>query len=319
MCSIKLPEFMRPLIYGGFSKLYGINMKEMKEQDLRFYETFNRFFTRELKEGSRKISRPYDMTTLTSPCDGRVLSFGEINSTDSTIDCVKGRSYRLDEFMLGVKDDSEKTIPTLLKKVAAAGNKLFYMVIYLAPSDYHRFHAPAICTAEYRRHIAGYLDPVKPSYVNKHRDVFKNNERVNLFGEWKQGFFFQSFVGALNVGSIKLTFDPELNTNQANPKEPYLYDVPYNKTSPRSGPLDNLLKDQSSSRPLAIRSGEEPLAMGEQGVRFNKGETIGWFEMGSTIALIFEGPQETQLQIHEGQKLSLGQEIATTQLYLPTQ
>jgi phosphatidylserine decarboxylase len=86
--------------------------------------------------------------------------------------------------MLGVRDEQDKTVPALLKKVLDAGNKLFYMVIYLAPSDYHRFHSPAICTAEYRRHIAGYLDPVKPAYVNKHKDVFKNNERVNLFGTW---------------------------------------------------------------------------------------------------------------------------------------
>ena len=101
---------------------------------------------------------------------------------------MKGRSYRLDEFMLGARD--EQTIPALIKKVVEAKNKLFYMVIYLAPSDYHRFHSPAICNAEYRRHIAGYLDPVKPVYVNRHKDVFKNNERVNLFGSWTHGFFF---------------------------------------------------------------------------------------------------------------------------------
>lgn len=95
------------------------------------------------------------------------------------------------------------------------------MVIYLAPSDYHRFHSPAYFSTFYRRHIAGYLDPVKPAYVNKHKDVFKNNERVNLFGEWAQGFFMMSFVGALNVGSIKLNFDKKLKTNQANPIEPY--------------------------------------------------------------------------------------------------
>jgi hypothetical protein len=34
-----------------------------------------------------------------------VLSTGLINSADSTIDCVKGRSYRLDEFMIGVIGD----------------------------------------------------------------------------------------------------------------------------------------------------------------------------------------------------------------------
>ena len=104
------------------------------------------------------------------------------------------------------------------------------MVIYLAPSDYHRVHSPALFNAEQRRHIPGYLDPVKPSYVNRHKDVFKNNERVNLFGNWTHGFFLTSFVGALNVGSIKLTFDPTLKTNQANPKEPYVEDLAYSKT-----------------------------------------------------------------------------------------
>lgn len=214
ICSLRLPKFLRPVIYRSFGNFYGINFEEIKHADLSFYESFNKFFTRELKEGARHVSAPHDSTAICSPCDGRVLSCGEICTTDATIDCVKGRSYRLDEFMLGVRDEQDKTIPALLKKVLDSGNKLFSMVIYLAPSDYHRFHSPAICTADYRRHIAGYLDPVKPAYVNKHKDVFKNNERVNLFGNWQKGqFFFQSFVGALNVGSIKLTCDPNLNTN----------------------------------------------------------------------------------------------------------
>jgi hypothetical protein len=32
------------------------------------------------------------------------------------------------------------------------------------------------------------------------------------------------------------------------------------------------------------------LKITEEGVNFLKGEEIGWFEMGSTIVLIFEGP-----------------------------
>lgn len=285
----------------------------MKHEDLRYYETFNKFFTRELKEGSRKISAIRDPTTIVSPCDGRVLTCGEISTSDATIDCVKGRSYRIDEFMLGVRDDQEKTIPALVKKVVEAGNKLFYMVIYLAPSDYHRFHSPAICNAEYRRHIAGYLDPVKPSYVNKHKDVFKNNERVNLFGNWSKGFFFQSFVGALNVGSIKLTFDPKVNTNQGNPKEPYLYDTPYSTTAPQIGPLDKYLKGQEIPVPdFDYKEANSVPSMSDHGVLLQKGETTGWFEMGSTIVLIFEGPSDTQLKISEGQKLFVGEEIVST-------
>ena len=46
-----------------------------------------------------------------------------------------------------------------------------------------------------------------PSYLQKHRDVLKQNERVNLLGDWAHGFFAISFIGALNVGSIKINFD----------------------------------------------------------------------------------------------------------------
>ena len=104
----------------------------------------------------------------------------------------------------------------LLKSVEQKGNQLHYMVIYLSPGDYHRFHSPAIHSALYRRHIVGYLQPVKPSYVKNHKDVFKHNERVNIFGDWfgeENNFFFLSYVGALNVGSIKLDFDQEVVTN----------------------------------------------------------------------------------------------------------
>jgi phosphatidylserine decarboxylase len=120
----------------------------MKIEDLKQFESFNKFFTRELKDGVRAISEPCDITSMCSPCDGKVLTCGEISTCDATIDCVKGRSYRLDEFMLGVRDENDKTIPALIKRVLDRGNKLFYMVIYLAPSDYHRFHSPTVYHAE---------------------------------------------------------------------------------------------------------------------------------------------------------------------------
>ena len=102
-----------------------------------------------------------------------------------------------------------------------------YAVIYLAPQDYHRFHAPTTFTANYRRHITGYLDIVRPSYLEKHKDVLKDNERVNLLGEWANGFFTISFIGALNVGSIKVNFDDTLKTNVKGQKDSYFNDRNY--------------------------------------------------------------------------------------------
>lgn len=116
------------------------------------------------------------------------------------------------------------------------------MVIYLSPGDYHRFHSPAIHTAEYRRHVVGYLSPVKPSYVQNHPDTFAKNERVNIFGEWRgdeQNFFFVSYVGALNVGSICLDFDKEVITNYTFPKAPHCFDKAYTKD--RVSPLSKYI------------------------------------------------------------------------------
>lgn len=199
-------------------------MEEVEHSDFGHYETFTKFFIRLLKKDVRTIDQPQNGKTMCSPCDGRVLTCGKINSEFSTIDCVKGRSYRLDEFMLGSKGNGDKNstdnniqIAAMLDKVKQRGNQMYYMVVYLSPADYHRFHSPAVHTGDYRRHIVGYLCPVKPSYVNKHKDVFKINERVNIFGRWEQGFYFESAVGATNVGSIKLDFDEEVLTNKSLP------------------------------------------------------------------------------------------------------
>lgn len=92
-------------MYGGFAKVYGINMKEVEVEDFGHYETFTKFFTRRLKKDARTIHEPKNAKSMCSPCDGKVLTCGKINSEYSTIDCVKGRSYRLDEFMLGYQGD----------------------------------------------------------------------------------------------------------------------------------------------------------------------------------------------------------------------
>ena len=118
-------------------------------------------------------------------------------------------------------------VERIIDSVGTRGNKLMYLVVYLAPSDYHRYHSPAYFIANYRRHIVGYLEPVRPSYLMKHRDVLKQNERVNLLGDWMHGFFAISFIGALNVGSINLHFDDEIATNKSHPAYPYVNDKNY--------------------------------------------------------------------------------------------
>ena len=298
-----------------------MKIEEAERDRFELYTTFTDFFTRTLKPTARSISKKDDPTSICSPCDGRVLTIGKVSTADSTIDCVKGRSYRLDEFLLGhigdpsdpsdqlSKIESRKNNPSvqaLIDSVSAKGHELHYMVIYLSPGDYHRFHSPAIHEGHYRRHIAGYLQPVKPSYVNKHRDVFKNNERVNIFGSWKStsDFFFTSFVGALNVGSILLDFDTDVVTNCAMPVDPYYLDKAYK--AGQTEPLDFNTSFHSDKAGKKVTTPDETR-------KFEKGEMTGRFEMGSTIVLIYEVPKETQTLVEEGQAVKLGQEMVLTE------
>ena len=127
----------------------------------------------------------------------------------------------------------------------------------MSPADYHRFHCPVDAKFYSRRHIAGYLESVNPGWLNYSKEVLKNNERVNLFGTWASGFFSLSFIGALNVGSISVHFDDTIKTNKSRTELPYF--------------SDNYYKNK---------------------VRMSKGEEVGMFHMGSTVAVVFECPPE---------------------------
>jgi phosphatidylserine decarboxylase len=121
--------------------MYGVNWAEIKEP-LNSFRTFNQFFTRELVDNARPIDKEHDLYSLCSPCDGRILSFGDVDSKQSTVDCVKGANYRVDEFLFGHKVEGVSAIDRLIKSAGERGNKTMYLVVYLAPGDYHRYHSP---------------------------------------------------------------------------------------------------------------------------------------------------------------------------------
>lgn len=104
-CAARVPGFILHPMLRLFSAIYGVKIHEATRDNFNQYTTFTDFFTRTLKEGVREIEAKDDETSICSPCDGRILTIGKVSSSDSTIDCVKGRSYRLDEFLLGYIGD----------------------------------------------------------------------------------------------------------------------------------------------------------------------------------------------------------------------
>jgi len=44
-------------------------------------------------------------------------------------------------------------------------------------------------------------------------------------------------------------------------------------------------------------------------IKFNHGDSIGRFEFGSTIVLVFQAPKEFEFSVQPGQKLKYGQSL----------
>ena len=169
----------------------------------------------------------------------------------------------------------------------ATPTALYYIVVYLAPGDYHRFHSPVSWVVSSRRHFAGELYSVSPYLQRTLPGLFTLNERVVLLGRWRWGFFSYTPVGATNVGSIKINFDRELRTNSLTTDTAADREAERaaDKGEPYSGFAEATYHD--ASRLL-------------QGHPLKRGEEMGGFQLGSTIVLVFEAPKGRRPSFDEG-------------------
>jgi len=166
---------------------------------------------------------------------------------------------------------------------------LYYIVVYLAPGDYHRFHSPVSWVVESRRHFAGELYSVSPYLQRKLPGLFCLNERVVLLGRWRWGFFSYTPVGATNVGSIKINFDRELRTNSL------LTDTAADRAAEEAAKKG----ERYSGFAEATYAGASALLHGHA---LKRGEEMGGFQLGSTIVMVFEAPKGHRPSFDEGFK-----------------
>lgn len=266
---------LRAPVYRWYATTFGCNLTEMNEPDLSKYKNLGEFFLRTLKPKVRPIST---LSTLVSPSDGCLVQQEAVCPRTGRVGNVKGINYAIDNFLgrsihSNFFDDPQSNVSSIKLK---ANHRLYSVVIYLAPGDYHRFHSPTDWVVQRRCHFSGRLFSVRPSFVASFADLFSINERVVYEGKWKFGYFSMTAVGATNVGSVVVNFDPELKTNQAVLGKRYQSKVEF-------GPNEKQLK---------------------------KGELMGEFRLGSTIVLLFEAPEHLKFDISLNQKIRFGQSIA---------
>ena len=171
---------------------------------------------------------------------------------------------------------------------------LNYIVIYLGPGDYHRFHSPTDFKILTSKHYPGELLSVSPKIVKFIPNLYMINERVVLEGKWKDDLYFGFVaVGATNVGSIVINFDEEIKTNISRKG--------MKKRSKKNVKFD--IKEQDNNNlNLNLKNYDD--------INIKKGEELGSFKFGSTVILIFENDDKKSRIIHKkGDRILVGEAI----------
>ena len=289
-----IPESLRKPLFSLYSKVYAVKLDEI-ENDISSFETFSKFFTRTIKP------RPIDPQplSLASPADSRILTFSEVQGDEVMI--VKGIEYKLGELLTGL--DTYQIKGEVLKSMKRnPENRIYQIILYLAPGDYHRFHSPADCTFKTRNHVVGELVPVKETYVKTHSGVYEKNERVSIFGDWIKGMMCMVFVGALNVGTIDLVFDDSLKTNKK-------LHLPFKMTEVKFYTGEKTIEDTPENIIANVQNSE---SVNPKGISVKKGEEVGKFNLGSTIVLVFEASPDFEWKVQPGQAVQYGQCIGVS-------
>jgi len=186
---VPLPQPIMKAFISWYSKRYGVT--EEYEVPPRGFRTFDEFFTRRLKKGSRPVTRT--PLAVVSPVDGRIQRYGAIEG--STIIQAKGLTYTLDDL-----------IPSQTAALFRGGA---FMTLYLAPGDYHRIHAPVDGTITGYFTIPGRLFTVQEWMVARQPLLYARNERIITYIETEAGTVAVCKIGAFNVGRITLAYSDE--------------------------------------------------------------------------------------------------------------
>ena len=250
-------EFPTPIqnfINRSYVKLLKLDMSEFSPP--HNYKTLNKLFTRAFVK-TREIDGASD--SVISPTDSFITTSGKIKE-DLSLQ-LKGFWYSVDDLLTQFIDDKSK------KKIYGGE----YINFYLSPTDYHRYHMPLDCKIKKVIHVPGALYPVNFTYLKKMPELYVKNERVIVECEANKKLFYMILVGALNVGKMTISFEPDIETN-TDSKEIKVYEY--------------------------------------DDMNLSKGFELGYFLMGSTVVILFE-KNMIELSCENDKKIRFGDLVAT--------
>lgn len=178
--------YVKKAFVHAFAKAYDIDLSEYERGNLDDYESFNDFFTRELKDGMRPLDDTAD--GIASPADGQISQIGTI--TNGQLLQAKGRDYDVGQLLADFE-------------LGKAFMDASFATIYLAPTNYHRVHMPFDGTLIATRYVPGTLFSVNDITAKNVPDLFARNERLVCEFDTTFGRACVVLVGAMIVAGIE--------------------------------------------------------------------------------------------------------------------
>jgi phosphatidylserine decarboxylase len=179
------PAFKNALIR-LFVRGFRPDMTDAVITDPTAYPSFNEFFTRALRDGTRPVDP--DPAAIVSPVDGTVSEAGPL--TGDRLLQAKGHEYTLRALLAGNR---------AWERSFAGGS---FATIYLAPYNYHRIHMPLPGELREAFYVPGKLFSVNRTTAQLVPGLFSINERVFCGFDAGGMPWAIILVGALNVGSM---------------------------------------------------------------------------------------------------------------------
>lgn len=179
----------RPLkrtLIGAFVHHFHPDMRDAVNAEPHSYPTFNAFFTRALRPGTRPCTP--DPLALASPVDGTISQIGRLEG--SRIVQAKGHDYTVEALLAGRPQWAQRFCD---------GS---FATLYLAPYNYHRIHMPLEAELRAAWFVPGTLFSVNAMTAAAVPGLFARNERVALLFEDGPLIWGLVMVGALFVGSM---------------------------------------------------------------------------------------------------------------------
>ena len=200
----------------------------------------------------------------------------DINTITSPVDGMVVQLGKIEKEMLIQAKGIKYNLVDLIKDktLAKVFRNGFFITIYLAPKNYHRIHSPFSGTIEETSYLGGNLYSVNAQSTRKIKSLYSSNERTFCYVKSENFYYGLVSVGAAMVGSIV----PFWNT----------------ETKPKKRNLVNLWNEGPEEDLKAV----------------NKGQELGYFQMGSTVILLLpSGIEADKNFLYESKVVKFGEEL----------